>query len=126
MVFFSLIVLTKVPVNTSQIVVTLRYVTVVLTINLFSDGKRLLMVFFSLIVLTKVTVNSSQVLVTCRYVTMVFTINLFFNGKRLLKVFFSLIVLVKILANKALHSKIIRLFQLISWLVIKIIYKIRA
>ena len=42
-----------------------------LAINLFSNGKRLLIVFFSLIVQTKITVNSSQVDVTCRYVTVV-------------------------------------------------------
>ena len=59
MVFLNLIVLPKVTVNYSQVVVTFRYVTMVFTINLFSNGKRLLMVFFCLIVLTKVTVNSS-------------------------------------------------------------------
>ena len=59
MVFFSLIVLTKVSVNNSQVVVTCRYVTMVFTINLFSNGKRLLIVFFCLIVLTKVIVNIS-------------------------------------------------------------------
>ena len=64
MVFFSLIVLTKVTVNSSQVVVTCRYVTMVFTVNLFCNGNRLLIVFFSLIVLTKVTVNSSQVVVT--------------------------------------------------------------
>ena len=59
-VFFSLIVLTKFAVNTSQVVSTSRYVTMVFTINLFFNGKRLVfMVFFSLIVLTKVTVNNS-------------------------------------------------------------------
>ena len=68
MVFFSQIVLTKVTVNSSQVVVTCRYATMVFTINLFSNGKRLLKVFFSLIALTKVTVNSSQVVVTSRYV----------------------------------------------------------
>ena len=59
MVFFSLIVLTKVTVNSSQVVVTFRYVTMVFTINLFSNGKRLLIVLFCLIVLTKVIVNIS-------------------------------------------------------------------
>ena len=75
------IVLTKGTVNSSRVVVTCHYGTMVFTINLFSSGKRLLKVFFSLIVLTKVTVNSSQVVLTLRYVTMVFTVNLFFQSQ---------------------------------------------
>ena len=59
MVFFSLIVLTKVSVNNPQDVVTLRYVVMVFTIKLFLNGERLPMVFFCLIVLTKVIVNIS-------------------------------------------------------------------
>ena len=59
MVFFSLIILTKGTRNISQVVVTYRYVTMVVPINLFPNCKRLIIVFFSLIVLTKVTVNSS-------------------------------------------------------------------
>ena len=72
-----------------------------LSINLFSNGKRLLIVFFSRIVLVELEIDSSQVVVTCRYVTMVFTINLFSNGKGLLMVFFSLIVLTKVTVNSS-------------------------
>ena len=73
----------------------------VFTINLFANGKRLLILFFSLIVLTQLLVHNSQVVVTFCYGTMVFTINLFSNGKRLLMVFFSLIVLTKATVNSS-------------------------
>ena len=49
----------------------------VLTVNLFSHRKSLLMVLFSLSVLAKISVNISKVVVACCYVTVVFTVNLF-------------------------------------------------
>ena len=125
-VLFSLIVLTKGTANSSQVEETCRYATMEFTKNFYANCKRLLIVFFSLIILTKVIVDSSQVVVASRYVTMVFTISLFSDGQRLLKVFFSLIVPVKIPGNKAVHSKIIRFYQLFLWLVIKISNKTRA
>ena len=57
MAFFSLTVLTTVKVNKSHVVKKSRYVTMVSTINLSFDGKRLLMVLFCLIEVTNLPVN---------------------------------------------------------------------
>ena len=89
-VFFSFTVLAKVSVNNSQIVVTCCYLTMVFTVNLFSNDQSLLMVFFSLILLAKKNRNICQVIVACCYVSMVFTVNLFSYNQSLLIVFFSL------------------------------------
>ena len=60
----SLTVLAKVSLNSSQVLVTYCYVTMLFAVNLSSNHESLLIVFFSIAVLAMVTVNSSQVVVT--------------------------------------------------------------
>ena len=63
MVFFSLPGLAKFTVKSCKVVVAFCYITMVLTINLFSNDQSHLVVLFSFMVLAKVTVNNSQAIV---------------------------------------------------------------
>ena len=86
--------------NLSKVVVASRHVTMVFTVNLFSNGERLFLVFFSLTVLTKGTINISEVVVAHSYMTMVSTVIFFCKeGQRRLIALFSLTVLTKVTVN---------------------------
>ena len=76
MVFFSLPGLAKFTVKSCKVVVAFCYITMVLTINLFSNDQSHLVVLFSFMVLAKVTVNNSQAIVARCYVSMELTANL--------------------------------------------------